>query len=142
MWDVWKKLFLECIEKHAPLRTKRVRSSNSSWITPQLKKKKRLVPVSTTLGFWCFKIDNSSSHVSISNLPSTCGDQNEERNTLSSIANSPRKSHVRAEMTKKKEQRSPLSWKFVCASRKIETNHRVSFSDFSLVFLSNFKLVT
>ena len=39
MWDVWKKLFLECVEKHAPLRTKRVRSSNSSWITPQLKKK-------------------------------------------------------------------------------------------------------
>ena len=39
MWDVWKNLFLECVEKHAPLRTKRVRASNSPWITPQLKKR-------------------------------------------------------------------------------------------------------
>ena len=39
MWDVWKNLFLECVEKHALLRTKRVRASNSPWITPQLKKR-------------------------------------------------------------------------------------------------------
>ena len=39
MWDVWKNLFLECVEKHAPLRTKRVRARNSPWITPQLEKR-------------------------------------------------------------------------------------------------------
>lgn len=144
MWDAWKKLFLECVEKHAPLRTKRVRSSNSRWITPQLKKKKNDWSLLVQpWAYWCFKIDNSSLHVIISNLPSMCRDQNEERHRLSSIAHSPRKSHVRSEITPpKKEQLSPVSWKFVCASRKIETNNRVSFSDFSLVFLSNFKLVT
>ena len=28
MWDIWKKLFLQCVEKHAPLRTKRIRHLN------------------------------------------------------------------------------------------------------------------
>ena len=39
MWDAWKTMFLECVDKHAPLRTKRVRTSKSPWITPQLKKR-------------------------------------------------------------------------------------------------------
>ena len=39
MWEVWKKLFLFCVDKHAPLRNKRVRSCKSPWITPQLKKR-------------------------------------------------------------------------------------------------------
>ena len=39
MWEAWKGLFLECVDKHAPLRTKRVRSRKSPWITPRLKKR-------------------------------------------------------------------------------------------------------
>ena len=39
MWDIWKKLFFLCVDKHAPLRTKRIRTSKSPWITPQLKKR-------------------------------------------------------------------------------------------------------
>ena len=39
MWDNWKKLFSQCIDKHAPLRTKRLRTPKSPWITPQLKKR-------------------------------------------------------------------------------------------------------
>ena len=29
MWDAWKKLFFSCVDKHALLRTKRVRSCKS-----------------------------------------------------------------------------------------------------------------
>ena len=39
MWDAWKKLFFSCVDRHAPLRTKRVRSCKSPWITPLLKKR-------------------------------------------------------------------------------------------------------
>ena len=39
MWDIWKNLFFLCVDKHAPLRTKRIRTSKSPWITPQLKKR-------------------------------------------------------------------------------------------------------
>ena len=38
MWDAWKKLFFSCVDRHAPLRTKRVRSCKSPWITLLLKK--------------------------------------------------------------------------------------------------------
>ena len=37
MWHVWKDKFNIVVEKHAPLRSKRVRASKSPWITPQLK---------------------------------------------------------------------------------------------------------
>ena len=33
MWDVWKNLFFQIVDKHAPLRTKRIRTSKSPWIT-------------------------------------------------------------------------------------------------------------
>jgi len=39
MREVWKKQFLLCVDKHAPLRNKRVRPCKSPWITPQLKKR-------------------------------------------------------------------------------------------------------
>ena len=39
IWDIWKNLFFQCVDKHAPLRTKRMRTSLSPWITPQLKKR-------------------------------------------------------------------------------------------------------
>ena len=39
MWDIWKKLFFLCVDKHVPLRTKHIRTSKSPWITPQLKKR-------------------------------------------------------------------------------------------------------
>ena len=38
MWDIWKNIF-HCVNKHAPLHTKRIQASKSPWITPQLKKK-------------------------------------------------------------------------------------------------------
>ena len=38
MWLAWKTLFLSVVDKHAPIRMKRVRSSERPWVTPQLKK--------------------------------------------------------------------------------------------------------
>ena len=38
MWDAWKKVFFSCVDKHARLRTKRVRSCKSPCITSHLKK--------------------------------------------------------------------------------------------------------
>ena len=40
MWKAWKSLFFQCVDKHAPLRSKRVRAIKSPWITPHLKKKR------------------------------------------------------------------------------------------------------
>ena len=37
MWCAWKNIFSNVIDRHAPLRTKRVRSSKSPWITSHLK---------------------------------------------------------------------------------------------------------
>jgi len=36
---VWKKLFLLCVDKHAPVRNKRGRPCKSPWVIPQLKKR-------------------------------------------------------------------------------------------------------
>ena len=47
MWDIWKKIFFLCVDKHAPLRTKRIRTSKSPWITPQLKKKECITKMSS-----------------------------------------------------------------------------------------------
>ena len=38
MWAKWKEMFLECIHRHAPLKSKRVRLSKSPWINSNLKK--------------------------------------------------------------------------------------------------------
>ena len=38
MWLAWKTLFLSLVDKHAPIRTKRVRSSKCPWVTSQLNK--------------------------------------------------------------------------------------------------------
>ena len=38
MWAEWKSKFLNIADKHAPIRTKRIRSKNSPWITSDLKK--------------------------------------------------------------------------------------------------------
>ena len=37
MWAEWKRIFLFCADKHAPLKTKRVLASKSSWINSNLK---------------------------------------------------------------------------------------------------------
>lgn len=37
MWCHWKSVFLSIVEKHAPLRTRRVRARRSPWITSDLK---------------------------------------------------------------------------------------------------------
>ena len=38
IWREWKIKFLNVVDTHAPLRTKRVRSKRSPWITSELKK--------------------------------------------------------------------------------------------------------
>ena len=37
MWEIWKELFLEVLNKHAPLQHKRIRSSKVPWITNKIK---------------------------------------------------------------------------------------------------------
>ena len=39
MWDVWKNLFMEVVDKHAPLQNKRVSNKHSPWITYELTRK-------------------------------------------------------------------------------------------------------
>ena len=36
MWDFWKHLLASVIDKHAPFRTKRVKTKLSPWITNEL----------------------------------------------------------------------------------------------------------
>ena len=36
MWSIWKKMFMDCIDKHAPLRKRRIGNKNSPWITKEL----------------------------------------------------------------------------------------------------------
>ena len=41
-WQVWKSLFLETLDRHAPLRQKRLRQNRAiPWITPQVKQRMR-----------------------------------------------------------------------------------------------------
>ena len=37
MWEIWKELFLEVVDKHAPLQQKKIRSSKIPWITSKIK---------------------------------------------------------------------------------------------------------
>ena len=39
MWDVWKNVFMEVVDKHAPLQRKRVSNKQSPWITYELTRK-------------------------------------------------------------------------------------------------------
>ena len=39
MWHDWKNSFLGIVDKHAPLRSKRVRALKSPWVTPYLKQR-------------------------------------------------------------------------------------------------------
>ena len=39
MWDVWKNLFMEVVDKHAPFQNKRVSNNHSPWITYELTRK-------------------------------------------------------------------------------------------------------
>ena len=41
MWNFWKSLFLEVINKHAPMRKRKVKSKSSPWITAELRRKMR-----------------------------------------------------------------------------------------------------
>ena len=41
MWQFWKTQFLVCIDKHAPLKKKRIGNKNSPWITDELVRKMR-----------------------------------------------------------------------------------------------------
>ena len=36
MWNFWKHLLMSVIDKHAPLKTKRIRNKRSPWITIEL----------------------------------------------------------------------------------------------------------
>ena len=37
MWEIWKTLFLDVLNKHAPIQNKKVRSKNVPWITRRIK---------------------------------------------------------------------------------------------------------
>jgi hypothetical protein len=37
MWKIWKELFLEVLNKHAPLQHKNIRSSKVPWITNKIR---------------------------------------------------------------------------------------------------------
>ena len=39
MWTEWKTKFLQIVDKHAPIRTKRVRPKSCPWITAGLKER-------------------------------------------------------------------------------------------------------
>ena len=41
MWRIWKEMFLGCVDKHAPLKSKRIRKKRSPWITRELLNKIR-----------------------------------------------------------------------------------------------------
>ena len=41
MWATWKNMLINCIDKHAPPRIKRVGKKKSPWITSKLKKNMR-----------------------------------------------------------------------------------------------------
>ena len=41
MWSKWKSMLMECIDRHAPLRHKRVGNRRSPWITSQLQREMR-----------------------------------------------------------------------------------------------------
>ena len=36
-WEIWKKLFLEVLDKHAPLQHKKIRTRRIPWITSSIK---------------------------------------------------------------------------------------------------------
>ena len=38
MWEIWKNLFLEVLDKHAPLQHKKIRSNKVPWMTSDIKK--------------------------------------------------------------------------------------------------------
>ena len=38
MWQIWKSLLMETIDKHAPIRIKRVGKKNSPWVTGELRR--------------------------------------------------------------------------------------------------------
>ena len=38
MWQIWKYLFLEVLNKHAPLQNKKIRSKRIPWVTSEIKK--------------------------------------------------------------------------------------------------------
>jgi len=58
MWEFWKNQFLDCIDKHAPLKRKRVGNKKSPWITNELVRKMRK---GTSLKRWLNKV-----HIKIS----------------------------------------------------------------------------
>ena len=39
MWNAWKSLFMEIVDKHAPLKTKRISKKHIPWITYDLMRK-------------------------------------------------------------------------------------------------------
>ena len=41
MWNVWKPSFLKVVNKHAPMRKRKVKSKSSPWITAGLRQKMR-----------------------------------------------------------------------------------------------------
>ena len=38
MWDIWKQLFLQFLDKHAPIQNKKIKPKKNPWITSHIKK--------------------------------------------------------------------------------------------------------
>ena len=38
MWEIWKQLFLQVLDKHAPIQSKKTKSKKNPWITSHTKK--------------------------------------------------------------------------------------------------------
>ena len=38
LWDHWAKLYCQVLDKHAPLKKKRIRGDQLPWITPELQR--------------------------------------------------------------------------------------------------------
>ena len=37
MWEIWKDLFLQVLDKHAPLQSKKIKSKRSPWISSDIR---------------------------------------------------------------------------------------------------------
>ena len=71
MWEIWKKIFVEVLDKHAPLQCKKIRSKKVPWITSDIKKliytsdKLRRKVISTNLENDWFDYKTSRNKVNI-----------------------------------------------------------------------------
>ena len=77
-WQVWKSLFLEVLDRHAPLRHKRVRGISVPWITPKIKQlmrnrdfhKKQAIKHDSQLHWERYKVERNKVNIEMHNSKS------------------------------------------------------------------------